>query len=75
MALDARVVNARGGFGTWCWDFVKAEPSKVDDVLRHHSQDVAPSAPIGEGILLATCTDTTETDGAVRRHNHVAKRS
>lgn len=35
IALDARgcAVNARGGFGTWCWDVVKAEPSKVDDVL------------------------------------------
>ena len=54
MALDAwvRAVNARGGFGTWCWDVVKAEPSKVDDVLAHHGRDAAPSGPIGEGVLL-----------------------
>lgn len=54
MALDAwvRAVNARGGFRTWCWDVVKAEPSKLDDVLVHHSCNAAPSGPIGEGVLL-----------------------
>ncbi len=52
-ALDAwvRAVNARGGFGTWCWDVVKAEPSKVDDVITHHAKSAAHSEPIGEGIL------------------------
>lgn len=44
---------------------VKAEPSKVDDVLRQHSQSVAPLAPIGEGILRAACVDKTDTDEAV----------
>jgi type III restriction enzyme len=54
-ALDAwvRAVNARGGFGTWCWDVVKAEPSKVDDVVSHHANATTPSEPVGEGILVA----------------------
>ena len=54
MALDVwvRGVNTRGGFGTWCWDVVKAEPSKVDDVIAHHSVSAAHSEPIGEGVLL-----------------------
>ena len=54
MALDAwvRAVNARGGFGTWCWDVVKAEPSKVDDVLAQHAASAGASEPIGEGILV-----------------------
>ncbi len=53
-ALDAwvRAVNARGGFGTWCWDVVKAEPAKVDDVIAHHAQSAAHSEPIGEGMLV-----------------------
>jgi len=46
-----RAVNARGGFGTWCWDVVKAEPSKLMDVLVHHSRDAASSPPIGEAVL------------------------
>lgn len=56
LALDAwvRAVNARGGFGTWCWDVVKAEPSKVDDVIVHHAQSASHSEPTGEGILVAT---------------------
>lgn len=55
IALDAwvRAVNSRGGFGTWCWDVVKAEPSKVDDVVGHHSKAATYSEPIGEGILRA----------------------
>lgn len=55
IALDAwvRAVNSRGGFGTWCWDVVKAEPSKVDDVVDHHSKAATYSEPIGEGILRA----------------------
>lgn len=54
LALDAwvRAVNARGGFGVWCWDVVKGEPSKVDDVIIHHSQSAVASAPIGEGVLV-----------------------
>lgn len=54
LALDAwvRAVNARGGFGTWCWDVVKAEPSRVDDVIAHHAGSAGHSAPIGEGMLV-----------------------
>ncbi len=50
MALDAwvRAVNARGGFGTWSWDVVKALPAKTDDIIAHHAADGAPSEPIGE---------------------------
>lgn len=53
LALDAwvRAVNARGGFGVWCWDVVKGEPAKVYDVILHHAQTAGPSDAIGEGIL------------------------
>jgi len=53
MALDAwvRAVNSRGGFGTWSWDVVKAEPAGVDDVIVHHSKEALHSEPIGEGML------------------------
>lgn len=52
MALDAwvRAVNARGGFGVWCWDVVKGEPSRVDDVIQHHAGTAAHSEPIGEVV-------------------------
>lgn len=54
MALDAwvKAINERGGFGTWCWDVVKAEPSKVDDVIAHHARSADASTPIGEGVLV-----------------------
>ena len=52
MALDAwvRAVNSRGGFGVWCWDVVKGEPSKVMDVITHHAGKVGHSEPIGEQV-------------------------
>ena len=52
LALDTwvRAVNARGGFGTWCWDVVKAEPSRVHDVIAHHAQGPGHSEPIGEDL-------------------------
>lgn len=55
MALDAwvRAVNARGGFGTWCWDVVKEEPSRVHDVVLHHARTASFSEPVGEGIISA----------------------
>ena len=54
MALDTwvRAVNERGGFGAWCWDVVKAEPSKVDDVIAHHAASGLHTEPIGEGVLM-----------------------
>jgi type III restriction enzyme len=59
LALDAwvRAVNSRGGFGTWCWDVVKGEPSKVDDGVGYHSKVATHTEPIGEGILLAPTLD------------------
>lgn len=64
MALDAwvRAVNARGGFGTWCWDVVKGEPARVMDVLTHHAGEVLHSEPIGERFDIAQVlpTDTAE---------------
>lgn len=50
LALDAwvRAVNARGGFGTWCWDVVKGEPSKAVDVIAHHSQSREYTEAFGE---------------------------
>ena len=55
IALDTwvRAVNSRGGFGTWCWDVVKDEPSKVLDVVLHHACHAMHSEPIGEGVLVA----------------------
>nr|WP_202961181.1 hypothetical protein [Candidatus Symbiobacter mobilis] len=52
LALDAWVhaVNSRGGFGTWCWDVVNGEPSKVMDVIDHHARYAMHSTPIGEGV-------------------------
>ncbi len=52
MALDAwvRAVNERGGFGTWCWDVVKNEPSLVDDVISHHARTAECSPAIGESF-------------------------
>jgi type III restriction enzyme len=51
--LDAwvRAVNARGGFGVWCWDVVKGEPARVDDVIIHHAQSAVASAPIGDVVM------------------------
>ena len=42
-ALDAwvKAVNARGGFGTWCWD-VAFEPAKIHDIVRDHAKRIAP---------------------------------
>lgn len=56
VALDVwvRAVNSRGGFGTWCWDVVKAEPSKFEDVIAHHAQWAGHSEPIGEGMSKAS---------------------
>ena len=56
LALDAwvRAVNSRGGFGVWCWDVVKSEPARVDDVIIHHAQSALASTPIGEGVLVFT---------------------
>jgi type III restriction enzyme len=50
MALDAwvKAVNEKGGFGTWCWDVVKGEPSKVDDIIGHHSASGLPTTAVGE---------------------------
>ncbi len=37
-ALDAWVqaVNARGGFGVWCWD-VAFQPARMQDILSRHA--------------------------------------
>ncbi|GAA0218726.1 DEAD/DEAH box helicase family protein [Castellaniella daejeonensis] len=52
LALDAwvRAVNARGGFGVWCWDVVKGEPAQIDDVIGHHAASPLHSEPIGESL-------------------------
>jgi type III restriction enzyme len=52
MALASWVnaINARGGFGTWCWDVVKAEPARLQDVIAHHASSPAASASIGESL-------------------------
>lgn len=51
-ALDTWVqaVNQRGGFGVWCWDVVKAEPSRLEDVIAYHAFDALHTTPVGESI-------------------------
>ncbi len=41
-ALDAwvKAVNAKGGFGIWCWD-VAFEPAKVYDILNLHAKPLS----------------------------------
>ncbi|HLS99199.1 MAG TPA: DEAD/DEAH box helicase family protein [Porticoccaceae bacterium] len=50
MALDTwvKAVNARGGFGTWCWDVVLGEPARVDDVIAYHASSAGWSKPVGD---------------------------
>lgn len=50
MALNLWIqgVNERGGFGIWCWDVVKGEPSRLPDVIAHHGSIGQHTAPIGE---------------------------
>jgi type III restriction enzyme len=56
MALDlwVRAVNQRGGFGAWCWDVVKSEPSKIADVLAHHALSAQQTEPVGEDMTHAS---------------------
>ncbi|MFO1305362.1 MAG: DEAD/DEAH box helicase family protein [Burkholderiales bacterium] len=35
-------VNAKGGFGTWCWD-VAFDPAQIQDILHKHSTTAAKS--------------------------------
>lgn len=39
-ALDVwmRGVNAKGGFGAWCWD-VAYQPAQIQDIIKRHSVD------------------------------------
>ncbi len=50
IALDmwVKAVNQKGGFGTWCWDVVKEEPSYMHDVIVAHAKSTHYSKPIGE---------------------------
>lgn len=51
-ALDVWVqaVNARGGFGTWCWDVVKDHAAKAIDVILHHAASPGFTPAIGEAF-------------------------
>ena len=53
IALDmwVKAVNQKGGFGTWCWDVVKEEPSRMHDVILEHAKSATYSKPIGELFL------------------------
>ena len=46
-----KAVNQKGGFGTWCWDVVKEEPSRMHDVILEHAKSATYSKPIGELFL------------------------
>lgn len=43
-ALDAWVkgVNAKGGFGGWCWD-IAFQPAQIQDIIEKHAKQVADS--------------------------------
>jgi type III restriction enzyme len=60
MALDAwvRAVNARGGFGTWSWDVVKEQPSRLHDVILHHARTPSFSPPVGENVPSAVLPES-----------------
>lgn len=34
--VEAEAVNAKGGFGVWCWDVV-FEPAQMQDILDRHA--------------------------------------
>jgi type III restriction enzyme len=47
LALWVKAVNAKGGFGSWCWD-VAFEPAEIQDILSrhtHHGDDPEPPIP------------------------------
>lgn len=35
LAIWVQAVNAKGGFGVWCWD-VAFEPAQIQDILARH---------------------------------------
>lgn len=45
LKLWVDAVNAKGGFGSWCWD-VAFEPAHIQDILHRHaqSQDTLPTS-------------------------------
>jgi type III restriction enzyme len=65
IALDLWVcaVNERGGFGVWCWDVVKGEPSKVDDVIGHHGASPSPTEPAGDRVSKGAAVAPLAVDG------------
>jgi type III restriction enzyme len=36
LASWVQAVNAKGGFGAWCWDVV-FDPVQIQDILNHHA--------------------------------------
>ena len=35
LAIRVQAVNAKGGFGLWCWD-VAFQPAQIQDILARH---------------------------------------
>jgi type III restriction enzyme len=48
LALWVKAVNAKGGFGSWCWD-VAFKPAEIHDILVRHGS----GAPVVNGLLAA----------------------
>lgn len=44
LKLWVDAVNAKGGFGKWCWD-VAFEPAQVHDIVQRHGTTAGSSAP------------------------------
>ena len=40
LALWVKAVNAKGGFGSWCWD-VAFKPAELHDILVRHGGGAA----------------------------------
>lgn len=46
LALWVKAVNAKGGFGSWCWD-VAFKPAEIQDILSRHTHNGdCPEPPI-----------------------------
>jgi hypothetical protein len=45
LKLWVDAVNAKGGFGTWCWD-VAFEPAQVHDIVQRHGTTAGSSASL-----------------------------
>lgn len=58
LALWVKAVNAKGGFGSWCWD-VAFNPAEIQDILSRH--DVAADNA-DRVLILAVAAEASPKD-------------